>query len=157
MDAEAKIDLEDAVAAYRRENGKFHVEQSLNTTAKEGAVMGGYLGIIVGAMLAVPFTAGASTAIAASAIGATAVAGGTAGAMMGADDATDWKERYGVTDEFVRQVGGMVQPGDSAIFALLRAENPKKIISHFARYGGTVLRTTLSPSAEEKLQQTIRA
>jgi uncharacterized membrane protein len=151
------IDLEDGVAAYRRENGTLRVEQSLNPTGKEGAGLGGTFGLLVGALLAAPFTAGASAAAAAAAIGASAVATGTLGAAFGAADATDWKEEYGISDDFVRQVGGMVQPGDSAVFALLRAGNPATVADHFARYGGTLLRTSLTPGAEVRLQETIRA
>ncbi len=157
LDAEDKINLEDGVAAYRRDNGKFRIEQSLNPTEKQGAGMGGYLGILVGAILAAPFTAGASAALAGAAIGTSALAGGSIGAVLGADDAVDWKTRFGITDDFVRQVGQMVQPGDSAVFALINTDQRKKVTEHFRRYGGTVLQTTLSPKAEEKLRDTLRA
>jgi uncharacterized membrane protein len=119
--------------------------------------MGGALGIMVGALLAAPFTAGVSAAVAGAAIGAGALTGATAGAALGAADAIDYKTKYGITDDFVRQVGGMVQPGDSAVFALIQANNRKKVEEHFRRYGGTVLRTTLSPKAEAQLQETLRA
>jgi len=36
--------------------------------------------------------------------------GGVTGAALGADDAATWKDRYGISDDFVKQVGGMVQP-----------------------------------------------
>lgn len=157
LDEDWTIDLQDGVAAYRRDNGKLRVEQSLNFTGNQGAGWGGTFGLLVGAILAAPFTAGASAAVAATAIGTSAAAGGALGAVLGGDDATDWKERFGVSDEFVRQVGGMIQPGDSAIFVLLRASDPVKVAAHFARYGGTILRTTLNPAAEALLQETIRA
>ena len=76
---------------------------------------------------------------------------------MGADDSIDWKERFGISDDFVKQVGGMIQPGDSAVFALLSTSRPDEATKHFARYGGTVLRTTLDPAREARLQATIRA
>jgi uncharacterized membrane protein len=151
------IDLQDGVAAYRRENGKLRVEQTLNPTEKEGAGLGGALGLIVGAVLAAPFTAGASAGAAAAVIGANAAAAGTLGAAMGSADAIDWKERFGVSDDFVRQVGGMIQPGDSAVFALLSAGNPEQVAERFAGYGGKVLRTTLRPADEARLQETLRA
>ena len=157
LDETWTIELEDGVAAYRRDNGKLRIDQSLNPTEKQGAGMGGYLGIMVGAILAAPFTAGASTAAAAAAIGTSAAAAGGIGAALGAADAIDWKERFGISDEFVRQIGGMIQPGDSAVFALLSTTKPKEVEKHFARNGGTVLRTTLNPAAEARLQETIRA
>ena len=39
----------------------------------------------------------------------------------------------------------MVQPGDSAIFALLRTLDPDLVAAQFKGYGGTILRTTLNP------------
>lgn len=157
MDDDWTIDLEDGVAAYRRENGKLRVEQSVNFTGKEGAGAGAALGLMVGALLAAPFTAGASAAAAAAALGTGAVTGGTLGAAMGAADSIDWKERFGISDDFVAQVGNMIQPGDSAVFALLRASDPAKVAQYFARSGGTVLRTTLNPFDAAQLQETIRA
>jgi uncharacterized membrane protein len=156
LNEEWTIDLEDGVAAYRRDNGKLRVEESLNFTGKEGAGFGGAMGAIFGALLAAPFTAGASTAVAAAAIGSNAAAVGTMGAALGADDAIDWKERFGISDDFVSQVGGMIQPGDSAVFALLRSSDPEKAAKYFTGYGGTILRTTLNPEAEARLQSTIR-
>jgi uncharacterized membrane protein len=157
LDEDWTIDLEDGVAAYRRENGRFRVEQSLTPTEREGAGLGGSLGVMVGALLAAPFTAGASAALAATAIGTSAVGAGAMGAAMGAADAVDWKTRFGITDDFVRRIGGMIQPGDSAVFALISASDPEKVAKHFARYGGTILRTTLKPSDAARVQDTIRA
>jgi uncharacterized membrane protein len=151
------IDLKDAVAAYRRDNGKLRVEQSVQPTGNEGAGLGGALGLIVGSVLAAPFTAGVSTAVAATAIGTTAATGGVIGAAMGEDDATSWKERFGISDDFVQQVGGMIQPGDSAVFALVGPTNPETAAAYFAGYGGTILRTTLNPLDKALVQETIRA
>jgi uncharacterized membrane protein len=151
------IDLSDGVAAYRRDNGKFRVEKSLSFTGKEGAGLGAIAGLMIGALLAVPFTGGASAAVAAAALGTGAAAGGSIGAAMGLGDADEWKAKYGITDEFVRQVGGMIQPGDSAVFALLTSSDPKRVAEHFSRYGGTILRTTLKPAQAAKVQEAIRA
>jgi len=157
LDDEWTINLEDAVAAYRRDNGKLRVDQSLTLTGRQGGTLGATLGILVGGLLAAPFTAGASAGIAAAAIGSSALAVGSVGAAAGYDDSTEWKNRYGISDDFVRQVGGMLQPGDSAIFALLTTIDRDAVAKHFARYGGKVLRTTLSPASEARLQETIRA
>jgi uncharacterized membrane protein len=151
------IELQDGVAAYRRDNGKLRIEASLNPTEKEGAGLGGALGLIAGAILAAPFTAGASAAVAAGAVAASAATAGTVGAVLGGEDAYDWKGRFGISDDFVRQVGGMIQPGDSAVFALLSTSDPAKVAEHFARYGGTILSTTLGPIDAALLQHTIRA
>jgi hypothetical protein len=71
------LDLHDAVAVYRDFNGKLRVDQSYQMTTGQGAALGGLWGLLIGATLAIPFTAGASAAAAAGAIAAGA-AGGTA-------------------------------------------------------------------------------
>ena len=157
LNADWVINLQDAVAAYRRDNGTLRVEQSLNPTGKQGGTMGATLGILVGGLLAAPFTAGASAGAAAAAIGSSAVISGSLGAIVGTDDAVDWKDRFGISDEFVRNVGGMLQPGDSAIFALLNTSDRDAVAQHFYRFGGKVLYTNLSPAGEARLQETIRA
>jgi uncharacterized membrane protein len=157
LNEEWVIDLVDGVAAYRREDGKLRIEQSVNATGKEGAVMGGSLGLLVGALLVAPFTGGLSAAAAAGAVGTNAAMVGSIGAAMAADDAVDWKGRFGISEDFVKEVGGMIQPGNSAVFALLSTSDPDRAAKRFAGYGGTVLRTTLSPDAAAQLQETIRA
>ena len=157
MSADWTIDLQDGVAAYRRDNGRLRIESSLNPTEKEGVGLGGAFGLLVGGLLAAPFTAGASAAAAATAIGATAVGGGAMGAAIGGEDAFDWKGRFGISDDFVKEVGGMIQPGDSAVFALLSSSDPEEVADHFRRYGGTILRTTLNSDVADMVQRTIRA
>jgi len=46
----------------------------------------------------------------------------------------------------------MVQPGDSAIFALLRSDDPTYVTEQFRGYGGTVLRSTLTKEQADKVQ-----
>ena len=147
------LSVRDGVAVYRTENGKVHIDQSVQPTSREGAAWGGLLGGLLGALLAAPFTGGASVAAAAAAVGTGALALGVPGAVIGADDAETWKEAYGVPEDFVKQVSGMVQPGQSAIFVLAEAKDPEQIAKRFEGYGGTVLRTTLPPEKAKKLQE----
>jgi uncharacterized membrane protein len=160
------IDLYDAVAAYRDYNGKLRVDASYQPTTGEGAAVGGLLGSLVGLTLgaiAAPFTAGASAAVAAGTITAGTVAAGTVaagtigggalGALGGAVDATWWKEDFGIPNDFVREVGTLVQPGDSAIFALLRSADPTVVAARFGDYGGVVLSSTLTPEQTKKVEQ----
>ena len=158
LNEEWTIDLADAVAVYRTDDGRLRIDQSVQPTTAEGGAMGGLLGALLGGILAAPFTAGASAAAAATAVGVGAVSLGTVGAAAGAIDAEDWKEEYGVSEDFVRQVGGVVQPGTSAVFALIRSEqDPVVLAKRFSGYGGTVLRTSLSPEKAARVQQTIAA
>src|SRR5262245_570337 len=148
------VDLNDAVAVYRDDNGKLRVDQSYQMTTGEGAAWGGLFGGLIGAILAAPFTGGASVA---AVLTAGSLSGVALGATAGAIDAETWKEDYGISDDFVQRVGTMVQPGDSAIFALLRTVDPALVAAQFKGYGGTILRTTLSPIQQAKVEATLHS
>ena len=158
LDASGTIDLADGVAVYRAADGRLCIDTSIEATSKEGAALGGLVGAILGGVIAAPFTAGASIAAAAAAVGVGTLGFGSVGAAIGATDAAEWKAQYGVPEEFVQQVGGMVQPGTSALFAMVRSdEDPVAIARRFRGYGGTVLRTTLSSAKAARVQKTIAA
>jgi uncharacterized membrane protein len=148
------VDLNDAVAVYRDYNGKLRVDQSFQATTNEGAAWGGVLGGLIGAMLAAPFTGGASVA---AVLAAGSISGAALGATAGAIDAETWKEDYGISEDFVQKTGAMVQPGDSAIFALLRTLDPDLVAAQFKGYGGTILRTSLSSEQRAKVEATLHA
>src|SRR5262249_59301531 len=115
----------------------------------------GLCGGLVGALLAAPFTAGASAAAAAAALATGSLSGVALGATAGAIDAEDWKDDYGISEDFVQRVSTMVQPGDSAIFALLRSLDPDLVAAQFKGYGGEILRTTLSPEQRARVESTL--
>jgi uncharacterized membrane protein len=152
LDFDWVIDLRDAVAVYRDYSGQLRIDQSYQMSTGEGAGWGALWGSLIGLTLAIPFTAGASAAVAAGALAAGALGGGALGAAGGAIDADWWKDTYGIDDDFVRDVGAMVQPGDSAIFALVRSADPTYVAEQFRGYGGTVLRSTLTSEQTAKLQ-----
>jgi uncharacterized membrane protein len=149
------VDLHDAVAVYRDYKGKLRVDQSYQMTTGEGAAWGGFWGLLIGATLAIPFTAGASAAAAGGALAAGALGGTALGAGLGAVDASSWKDEFGIPDDFVKRVGAMIQPGDSAIYAILRVGDPEVVADKFRGYGGTILRTTLSKEQQAKVEQVL--
>ncbi|HLI76497.1 MAG TPA: DUF1269 domain-containing protein [Acidobacteriaceae bacterium] len=145
------LQMEDAVAVHRAESGKLVMDQSYRPTGKEGAEWGGALGLLIGAILAIPFTAGASAAVAAGALAAGALSGVALGATTGAMDAAFWKDELGVPEDFVRQVSSLVEPGSSAIFAVLHADQSEQVVARFQGYGGKVLRTTLTEDHKRRI------
>ena len=155
MDDDWVVDLHDAVAVYRDLNGKLRLDQSYQLTTGQGAALGGMWGMLIGATLAIPFTGGASAAAAAGAIAAGAAGGTALGAGFGAMDAESWKDEFGIPEDFVQQVSVLVQPGDSAIYAILRVGNPDIVADQFKGYGGTILRTTLSPEQQARLEKVL--
>ena len=151
------VDLHDAVAVYRDYGGKLRVDQSYQMTTGEGAGWGALWGLMIGSILAIPFTAGASAAAAGAAVATGAISGTAIGAGLGAVDASSWKDSFGIPDDFVQQVGALVQPGDSAIFAILRVGNPDVMADQFRGYGGTILHTTLSKDQQAKVEKVLSA
>ena len=144
LDDNWTIDLEDAVSAYRTDDGQLRIDQSVQATRGQGADFGVLVGGMLGALIAAPFTGRMSAVAAATAMGAGAATGGLAGAGVGAEDATDFKNRYGISDDFIDQVGRVINAGESAVFVLLRTGQPDVVIAKFRGYGGRILRTNLT-------------
>jgi uncharacterized membrane protein len=151
------LDLKDAVAAYRTDDGRLRVDKSVQPTAKEEAGYAAIVASVLGAFIAAPFTGGLSVAATAAKIGVGALTAGTVGGAFGADDAEKFKHEFGIPDEFVTEVGGMIQPGDSAVFAIISGADPERIAEQFRGYGGTILRTTLTTGVAQRVQDTLGA
>jgi uncharacterized membrane protein len=152
MEDDWVVDLRDGVAVYRDYNGQLRFNQSYSMTTTEGAAWGVLWGSLIGALLAAPFTLGASAAVAGGAVAAGLFGGGVVGATTGALDAQWWKEDFGIAPQFVDEVGNFIEPGDSAIFALIRTGDPVFVAEQFRGYGGAVLRTSLNKEQSAKVQ-----
>ncbi|MCK3776053.1 DUF1269 domain-containing protein [Ensifer sesbaniae] len=133
------IDLEDAVVVVRDTEGKVHLKQSLNLTAV-GATSGLLSGSIWGGLVGLLFL----NPLAGFAIGGALGAG--AGALSGS--LTD----YGIDDEFIKSLGNTIPNNSSALFILVRKVQPEKVLAEFPDLRGRVLKTSLSPEQEKKLQ-----
>jgi uncharacterized membrane protein len=122
----------DAIAAIiRSKSGKFKVVTNHHTVGS-GATYGMLWGLLFGLLFFVP-------------VFGMAVGAGL-GALLGK------LEKAGVDGEFQRQVRDMLQPGTSALFLIVEKVTPDKAIEALGKYGGTVLKSSLSPEAEEQLQ-----
>jgi uncharacterized membrane protein len=71
------------------------------------------------------------------------------GALMGKVTKTS------IDKAFQDQVRGMVQPGTSALFLMLEKVTPDKAVEAMSKYGGTVLKTSLSKDDEKELQDAL--
>jgi uncharacterized membrane protein len=142
LQREYLIDLEDAVVAVRRPDGKVQLKQSVNLmgiSAASGGLWGALWGTLVGMLFLNP--------LAGFALG-TMVGAGT-GALAGA--LTD----YGIDDDFIRELAKTLKPNSSALFILVRKMQPEKVLSDLSRFRGRVLRTSLSPEQEARLQEAL--
>lgn len=143
LQKEYLIDLEDAAVVIRDKNGKVRLKQSINLVAAgaaSGATWGMLFGTLIGLMLLNPLAGMLSGA----------VVGAGAGALSGtlAD--------YGINDDFIRSVGETLEPGTSALFALVRKVNFDKVLPELKPFGGTLLRTSLSSEQEARLRAALQ-
>jgi uncharacterized membrane protein len=131
MNNQYLIDLEDACYVTKDAHGKLKLHQN-TSLAGGGAAWGGMWGLLIGLLFFVPFLG--------LAIGAGI------GAISGklAD--------FGIDDNFARQLASTMQPNSSAIFVLTRKVTADKVVPELAKFGGTILQTSLPKDTEEKLQ-----
>jgi uncharacterized membrane protein len=125
----------DAIAAIVRDKeGKLKVTTNHHPVGA-GATWGMFWGFLFGLIFFVPFFG--------LAIGAGL------GALMGKI------EQSGIDKQFIDQVRDMLQPGTSALFLVVEKVTPDKAVAALSKYGGTVLKTSLSDEAQQKLQDAL--
>ncbi|GAA0574820.1 DUF1269 domain-containing protein [Craurococcus roseus] len=135
------IDLEDAVVAIRSPDGTVRIKQSVNLVglgAAQGGLSGALWGSLVGLLFLNPllgFAAGAAV-------------GAGSGALAGS------LGDYGIDDDLIRSIGETLQPNTSALFVLVRKVQPEKVLADItgAGFKGRVIRSSLSPDQEQRLQ-----
>jgi len=150
------VDIHDAVAVVKDEDGKLNVQDSYQVTSKEGAGWGVLIGTMLGGLVLAPFTGGMSAAVAAGTVAAGAVGGAALGGVTGAAMASDDKEDFGLSEDFVSDVSDTIEPSHSAIFALVESHDPEVVAEYFRGTGGKVIRTNLTPYQQERVQEILR-
>ena len=148
LKAEHLVDLEDAICVVRDNHGHTHLHQSLPAHAGGGMRRGAFWGLLVGIVLSVPFP-GLGALYAAGVAAGSAVVGAGIGAL------TSRREDFGIDDHFAKHVGESLQPGSSAIFALVRRTSLDRVLPELAPFGGVLLQTTLSAEAQASLQEAL--
>jgi uncharacterized membrane protein len=63
--------------------------------------------------------------------------------------------KTGIDKQFQDQVRDMLQPGTSALFLVVDKVTPDKAVEGLSRYGGTVLKSSLSKDQEKELQEAL--
>ena len=139
MRKEYLIDLEDAVVAIRDPDGSVRIKQSINLVGL-GAAQGGLSGALWGTLVGLLFL----NPLIGLAVGG-AVGAGT-GALSGS------MVDYGIDDGLIRSIGETLQPNTSALFLLIRKVQPDKVLQELSGFKGRVLRSSLSPDQEARLQ-----
>lgn len=131
------IDLEDAVVAIRDPDGQVRIKQSMNLVGI-GAAQGGLSGALWGTLVGLLFL--------------NPLIGLAVGGAVGAGTLTGSMVDYGIDDDLIRQIGDTLQPNTSALFLLIRKVQPEKVLQELSGFKGRVLRSSLSPDQEARLQ-----
>jgi uncharacterized membrane protein len=125
----------DAIAVIERdEAGSYHVHTTHHAVGG-GAIWGSFWGFLFGLLFFIP--------VFGMAIGAGM------GALMG------HFAKASIDKQFQEQVRGMLKPGTSALFLMLEKVTADKAVEAMSKYGGTVLKTSLSKETEKQLQDAL--
>jgi uncharacterized membrane protein len=130
------LQLEDAAYAYKDDNGKVRIQQTMSVTGTAAA--GGALwGTLIGLLFLNP--------LAGLAVGAAT--GAVAGKL------TD----VGINDDIIKQVGQQLQQGKAAVFILARSATVDRVIEALKPYSPTIIQTNLTKDREEELVEALQS
>jgi uncharacterized membrane protein len=128
------IKLEDAAIVTMTPDGKPRVQQMHNLVGA-GALGGAFWGLLIGLLFFVPV------------LGMLVGAGAGALAAKFSD--------IGIDDNFIKQVGSSIHPGESALFLLVAEAVADKVLPELKQYKFQVIQTNLSKEDEAKLHEMI--
>ncbi len=126
------ITIEDAALVTLKENGKPKIRQA-NDLVGAGALGGAFWGMLIGLLFLSPFL------------------GAAIGAGMGA--LAGKFSDIGIDDNFIKEVGSAIHPGEAALFVLSRQEVVDKVVPALKQYQFQIIRTSLSQEAEDRLHE----
>ena len=125
----------DAIAVIVRDkDGSYHVRTTHHLVGA-GATWGMFWGFLFGLLFFIP-------------VFGLAIGAGM-GALMGK------LSKSSIDRQFQDQVRDMLKPGTSALFLMLEKVTPDKAVEAMSKYGGTVLKTSLSKEDEKELQDAL--
>ena len=131
---EGLVTIEDAAVVVKDAEGKVHVKNQVSRSTWAATGVGGALGLLIGTIF---FPIGGL------------VLGLAGGAVVGR------LMDLGVDGKFVKDVGEQIKPGTSALFVLVKGENPAAEVAILRPYKGHVLQTTLDSDAEQAIRDAL--
>ncbi|MDX1990961.1 MAG: DUF1269 domain-containing protein [bacterium] len=136
LQAEHRLDLEDAVVVYKTADGRTRVKQTMELTAADGASIGAWMGLLVGLLLGGPLGG--------------LISGAVAGALISR------LNDYGIDNKFIKEVEQEIQPGNSALFILVKQRPTDALTEELKRFDAKILRTNLAPLLEAILKRALQ-
>jgi uncharacterized membrane protein len=137
LEAELIIQADQVAAISRDLDGKYHVHTTHGGAgAGSGAIWGGFWGLLFGLLFFIPFAGWAM--------------GAGLGALFG------HLGEKGIDKQFQDQVRDQLKPGTSALFMVIEHATPDKAVAALEKYGGTVIKTSLSDEDTKKLQEALQ-
>ncbi|MCW2276079.1 DUF1269 domain-containing protein [Rhodoblastus acidophilus] len=136
LQQEYLIELTDAVVVEKTADGKVKLHQLFNTTAA-GAASGSFWGLVIGILFFMPVVGVAL--------------GAATGALSGA------LSDFGINDKFMKDLADGMQPGNAALFVLIKKMTADKVLDAVKGTGGTVLKTSLDHTREQALREALAA
>jgi uncharacterized membrane protein len=137
LQREHMITLQDAAVVKRSLDGKVKVKQATSLVGS-GALGGSFWGMLIGLLFFAPWLG----------LALGAVTGALAGKF------TD----IGVDDNFIKEVGSSIRPGNSALFLLIADVTPDRVLDELKDFrGAKVIRTSLSKEQEARLKDAFGA
>lgn len=130
------IGVQDAAVIVKDANGKVKVKQTMESLVKgSNIVRAGFWGLLIGLIFGGPLF------LALLSMGLSALFGRSLD--------------VGVDNQFIKDVGNDLAPGNSALFLLSSEITVDKVADALREYGGTLYHTSLSKEAEESLMQAL--
>jgi uncharacterized membrane protein len=135
MESEGYLKLDDSAVVVKEADGKVHLKNEMDRGTQAGAIGGSMVGLLIGSIM---------FPVAGLVLGA--LGGGLVGHLFD----------KGVDQQFVKDVTEKMAPGSSAIFFILRGNDPGMAIATLRQYDGEIYQTTLPEEAEEALRDALK-
>jgi Predicted membrane protein len=144
------FDLEQAITVSWEDRRNFIVQQSINLSHEEGSHWARLWGAFIKATLFQPFTERLSEAAVKVTSRERPDKDRESPALLSGDW---WVSDIGIPDDFVRDVGALVQLGESAIITLAEGFEPQVAVGVLRKRGGSLIYTSLSDEQTIKVRQ----
>jgi uncharacterized membrane protein len=132
MQKESGLSLDDSAVVVKDAEGKIHVHNEMDRGTKIGAIGGGMLGLLITTLI---FPIGGL------------ILGALAGAGIGS------LANLGIDKKFIKEVEAELQPNSSALFLVVRGDNPSTAITTLSQFKGKIYHTSLSDEDEKTLRK----